>query len=273
MRDIVCKIKDLTHLAWDEKTVTSGTGGTFLKSKTTTSRRTVYYKLSCYDAYRGIYGHESVNELIASRILDALDIPHIPYRLVHAKVLINGKEYETWLSESYDYRLPGERRQPFDRFFELYREGDESPLDFALKRGWVTEVYQMLAFDYLIANRDRHGANFEVIYRDGKVDFSPLFDHGVSLIYSCYDSEEAATAFDAAKNIWANNYLGSRSLEENLQFVAEPVFKHDSSFEEVVEGTLGDLAGVLPKAHRDKIAEMLLLRWGHLIDLGIVEVK
>lgn len=271
MRDIVCKIQDLTHLAWDEKAVTSGTGGTFLKSRTTSSRRTVYYKLSCYDSYRGIYGHESVNELIASRLLGALNVPHVPYRLIHANVLVDGKEYVTWLSESCDYRKPGERRQPFDRFFELYREGNESPLDFAIERGWRTEVSQMLAFDYLIANRDRHGANFEVIYRDGNVEFSPLFDHGVSLIYSCYDDEDAVLAFNATKNIMANNYLGTRSLEDNLSFITEPVFKGISRFEEVVQEVLCDLEGVLPNAHRDKIAEMLLLRWSYLIDLGIVE--
>lgn len=270
MRDIIRKKQDLTDLSWDEKAVTSGTGGTFLKSRSTSSRRTVYYKLSCYDSYRGIYGHESVNELIASRLLDTLSIPHVPYKLVHADVFINGVCYETWLSESCDYRVPGERRQPFDGFYELYREENEIPLDFAIRRGWATEIQQMMAFDYLIANRDRHGANFEVIYRNGNVEFSPLFDHGLSLIYSCYENEEAARSFDSGKDIQANNFIGTRSLEENLRFLPRGLFTDAINFEDTVHSVFNDLEGILPQAHREKIEEMLFLRWGHLVNLGLV---
>ena len=46
-RDVIKKLQDYTHLAWDEKAVTSGMGGTFLKSRTKSSRGNIYYKLSC----------------------------------------------------------------------------------------------------------------------------------------------------------------------------------------------------------------------------------
>lgn len=118
-RDVIKKLQDYTHLAWDEKSVTSGTGGTFLKSRTKSSRGNIYYKLSCYDRHQGIYGHESINELIASRLLDNLGISHIPYKLVHALVMVKGQTHETWLSESRDYRRPHERRQALDTYIDL----------------------------------------------------------------------------------------------------------------------------------------------------------
>ena len=37
----------------------------------------IYYKMSNYDSYRGVFGHESVNELIVSRVLDVLGIEHV----------------------------------------------------------------------------------------------------------------------------------------------------------------------------------------------------
>lgn len=269
-RDIIKKIQDFRDLAWDEKTVTSGTGGTFLKSRRKTSRGNVYYKLSNYDRYRGIYGHESVNELIASRLLDELGIPHIPYKLIHAYVRVNGKEHETWLSESRDYRKLNERRQALDTYIELNARGHESPLEFCEKMGWSESIGTMMAFDYLIINRDRHGANIEIILRDNKVELAPLFDHGVSLAYSCYDDKESISAFDSEFDKQVNNFLGTRSLSENLSFVHQGALglRH---FNEVEDVLFRGLDGVIPVSLKEKIWEILSLRWRRLVDLGIAE--
>ena len=67
-----------------------------------------FYKLSSFNAHDGFYGHESVNELIVSRLLDILQIPHTNYRLVHALVEVDEQEYTTWLCVSKDYRKLGE---------------------------------------------------------------------------------------------------------------------------------------------------------------------
>lgn len=271
-RDIIKKIQDFTYLAWDEKTVTSGTGGTFLKSRRKSSRGNVYYKLSCYDQYRGIYGHESINELIASRLLDELDIPHIPYNLIHANVMVNGKEHDTWMSESRDYRRSNERRQALDTYIELNTRGNESPLEFCEKMGWAESIGTMMAFDYLIINRDRHGANIEIILRDGKVELAPLFDHGVSLAYSCYDDEDQIRAFDSKVDRSVNNYLGTRSLKENLSFVQQGAL-HNGHFDEIEKSLFRGLEDVIPPSLKEKIWEIIKLRWQHLVDLGIAEER
>lgn len=271
-RDVIKKTQDLTSLAWDEKTVTSGTGGTFLKSRRKTSRGNVYYKLSCYDRYRGIYGHESVNELIASRLLESFDLPHIPYRLIHANVLVDGKMHETWVSESRDYRQPNERRQALDTFIELNALDNEDPFIFCKKMGWLEQLYAMMAFDYLIINRDRHGANIEVIFRNDSVDLAPLFDHGLSFAYSCYDDEDRIRAFDSKLDRSVNNYLGTRSLEDNLSFITHKVLRN-AHLDETIDSLFSGLEEALHPTLKEKIREIIELRWQHLIDLGIAEER
>lgn len=269
-RDIIHKLQDYRDLSWNEKTVTSGTGGTFLKARRKTSRGDIYYKLSCYDRYEGIYGHESVNELIASRILDQLNISHIPYKLVHAQVEINGQVHVTWLSESRDYRRLNERRQALDTYIDLNARGNEDPLEFCKKMGWQRVIEEMMAFDYLIINRDRHGANVEVILRGGSVELAPLFDHGVSLAYSCYTDEERIVSFDSFYNGRVNNYLGSRSLEKNLSLVSQGVLQGSILADKGRPLFLG-LDDVISRTLQDKLWEIISMRWQHLVDLGIAK--
>ena len=69
-------------------------------------------------------GIECINELIVSRLMEILQIEHLSY--------------------------------------DLHRREKESPLEFFVRIGWQKYVYQMLLVDYLICNRDRHGANIEI---------------------------------------------------------------------------------------------------------------
>ena len=218
--DVIRTTQDLRYLAWAETGQTSASGGTFLKARTGTGAHATYYKLSCYDSYRGVYGHECVNEVVASRLMDILDIPHVRYTLVHARILVDGMEHTTWLARSKSFRATGESKMAFDTFFDLKHCAGESQLQFCERFGWTEHVHQMMLVDYLIANRDRHGANIEVLRtRDGHLRIAPLFDNGVSLVFSCYGDEECVRSFDPLKDVRANNFIGTRSLQENLHFV------------------------------------------------------
>ena len=121
----------------------------------------------------------------------------------------------------------------------------------------------MLVVDYLILNRDRHGANIEVLRNSRKktVRLAPLFDHGLSLLCSCPD-DAAAAKFDVMADKPCNNYISSKSTWDNLRIIPknktpELTPLHESDRQVLLEG----LDGVISQTLQDKIWEMIWKRW------------
>ena len=86
-----------------------GTPGCFLKAYEEVNGKRLYYKtIRIMIVIGGVFGHECVNELIVSRVMDILRIPHVKYKLIHAQIIIDGKEQETWLSVSENFRKDNE---------------------------------------------------------------------------------------------------------------------------------------------------------------------
>ena len=142
--------------------------------------------LLCSLTMTALWHHRArcVNELIVDR-LSLLGVEHLHYQLLHADILLDDQPTETWLCSSDDFKQPGETKIALDAYYQAERMVGESPLDFCIRNGWASYVYEMLVVDYLILNRDRHGANMEVL-RNGKartVRLAPLFDHGLSLCF------------------------------------------------------------------------------------------
>lgn len=254
----------MKHLDWAARKMSPGTPGCFLKAYEEERGRRLYYKLSNYDSYRGVFGHECVNELIVSRVMDVLGIPHVAYKLIHAQIIIDGKEQETWISVSENFRMRNEEKMAYDLYYDLQKEGNESPLEFAIRNGWGLYMYQMFCIDYLIANRDRHGSNLEVLRNDedDSVRMAPLFDQGVSLLFSTYGDEKLLENADVMKDFPVNNYIGAKSLEYNLSLIPDgydlkinKLRKTDKKY--IFYG----LEKVLSEKHIDKIWEMIWNRW------------
>ena len=259
-RDIVATLKDMTALSWSERACSSGTAGTYLKARSGTGARMVYSKLSRYNGLE-IDGCECVNELVASRLMQILGVEHLAYRLVHANVVIDGREHETWLNTSKNFRGKGERKLGLGTFYELYHRENELPYDFCVRYGWENRVRQMMLVDYLIANRDRHSSNVEVLVeRDGNARLAPLFDSGLSLLAPYAGDEERIASFNPLQPVATTNFIGSRSLEENLLHAA-PVPEVGQLEPEHEEVLLAGLDGVLSRVHRDKIWEIVWERW------------
>ena len=76
-RDFIEEIQELTDLVWTDTKISPGTQGCFLKAYREELGVRIYYKISNYDSYRGVFGHECVNELIVSRLLSVLEIEHL----------------------------------------------------------------------------------------------------------------------------------------------------------------------------------------------------
>ena len=262
MKDLILDLTDLTNLDWAGRKLSPGTPGCFLKAYEEKQTR-IYYKLSNYDSYRGVFGHECVNELIVSRVMDCLQIPHLPYQLIHARICIDQKEIETWICASENFRKKEEEKVGFDLLYDLEKEGNESPLEFAIRNGWERYIYQMFLIDYLVANRDRHGSNLEVLQnQNGERRLAPLFDQGVSLLFSTYGDEQQIERTDVMRDFPVNNYIGARSLEYNLSLIPREFDLQICPLQETDrEYIFRGLNDILSEKHLDKIWEMIWKRW------------
>lgn len=263
MNGVICQKQDMTYLSWSKVRNSSGTAGSFLKAFSTLGGQKIYYKLSNYDKCKGIIGHECVNEIIVDRLLDILDIAHLHYQLIHAGIAIDGKLHDVYLCASEDFKQRDESKLALDAYWESERFEGESPLDFCIRNGWENDIYQMLVVDFLILNRDRHGANIEVLRNSKKktVRLAPLFDHGLSLLFSC-SSDEAASAYDVMEDKRVNNYIGSNSTWENLRLIPKEKLPNLHPLTEKDKLVLMDgLDGILSPILQDKIWEMIWKRW------------
>lgn len=265
MGQILKTPQDLRYLSWSKIRGSSGTAGSFLKAQEDTSQGRIYYKLSHYDVVDGIMGHESVNEIIADRLLEILGIPHVPYQLIHADVNIDGKIYRTWLCASRDFKQRGEAKIALDAFYELNRQEGESPLEFCVRQGWSEYIYQMLLVDYIILNRDRHGANMEVLMKRGQsirqARLAPLFDHGVSLFCRSLN-EEAMEKEDVLADKQVQCFVGSRSAWQNVKLIPKENLPAVNPLKETDrEYLLADLEEAIGGRWLERIWEMIWKRW------------
>ena len=269
MNQIIHELQDMTHLSWAKTRNSSGTAGSFLKAYEDGADGKTYFKLSNFDAWKGIIGHECVNEIIVDRLLSILSINHLPYQLIHAKILIDQKEYETWLCASKDFKQRGESKIALDAYYQAESLPNESPMDFCIRNGWESTIYEMLVVDYLILNRDRHGANMEVLRNQRKktIRLAPLFDHGLSLLSQC-ESTEAMLREDVMADKPVQCFVGSRSSWENLRLIPRdqrpplhPLTENDRAI--LLEG----LSEALDQQWLDRIWEMIWKRWQAYEDL------
>lgn len=76
----------------------------------------------------------------------------------------------------------------------------------------------MFIVDYLICNRDRHGANIEVLLDEKEEPrIEPLFDQGLLLLFSCYNDLESVRKFDIFRSC---RWVKERAVPSKRQNIA-----------------------------------------------------
>ena len=260
--EIIPAKQDLTFLKWSHIRSSSGTAGTFLKSESVFNGTKTYYKISNFDPVNGVTGHECVNELIVDRLLTLLGVEHLDYSLIHADVEIEGKIYETYLCASEDFKKRGESKIALDDYYRVNAEKGESRLDFCVRSGWQRYIDCMLAVDYIILNRDRHGANIEVLRnaRAHTLRIAPLFDHGLSLLYSCA-SDAAASAFDVMADLPCQNFIGSRSCCDNLKLIRDKSVFPNKLYDDAEDFIFDGMETILSDVFTRQIWKMIRQRY------------
>ena len=248
---------DLRGLIWTRATGSVCTDGAFLKAISDDS--SLYYKMSAYNSAQGVYGHEAINELIAYRVAKELGIPVPETSLVKAFVCVDNTEFETYVAVSESYKSALDSRMPFEDFYKSVRREGETSLSVALRYGWEQQVNLMFFYDFLIFNRDRHGANLEVLETDGEKRLSPFFDNGLSFACSCNNDSELE-AFDVMADKQVNNFIGTRSLYSNLQSITAPVRVNELR-EDFKNDLFNGLSGLLTEKHLEVIWRTIWERW------------
>ena len=132
----------------------------------------------------GAIQQEPYNEVIASKIMERLDIPHVKYSLI--------------MEEEYPYSICEDFITPQTELISAWYvlQTEKKPNHISVYQHYVNcceklgipkikeSLDQMMVVDYLIANEDRHQNNFDVIRDVKKLNFigsAPLFDSGTSL--------------------------------------------------------------------------------------------
>ena len=260
--------QNLTYLEWAKIRNSSGTAGSFLKSYSELGEKKIYYKLSDYDSFHGVTGHECVNELIVDRLLSILGIDHLAYSLIHADVKIGNNIVDTYLCASEDFKQKDERKMALDAFYESEHTDNEAPLDFCIRMGWENYIYEMLVVDFLILNRDRHGANIEVLRNTKKKTYrlAPLFDHGISLLSRCRTDEEI-NSYDVLEDKPVQCFVGSRSAKDNLGLIPKEKLPRLNSLKEKDKAILFDgLENIISEVLINNIWDMIWKRWCYYED-------
>jgi len=260
---------DLKHLTWKQSTGSIASDGVYLKAEAVIDGIKHYYKLSNYDAYQGVFGHEAVNELIAYRLGKILGFNVAKCSLVKSIVCINENDFETYVYVSKSFKPVKTSREAFDKFYEQNRiSTNESPLDFCKRYNWTNEIYKMFIFDYLIINRDRHGANLEVFKNGGNV-LSPFFDNGVSFVFLYTEQNSDLNTFNDLADLPVNNFIGTRSLQKNLDFIDKKLVFNDlpSNLDKFL---FEDIDGVLPQKYYEKILKIIEKRWENVKNFRLV---
>lgn len=93
---------------------------------------------------------------------------------------------------AYNFVEPGEDLKEGGDFFETFQNDSGKPSlapgytyqrikDIVSHYELIPQLLDMLVFDCLVANSDRHQDNWGICFRGNKVRFAPLYDHGSSL--------------------------------------------------------------------------------------------
>lgn len=261
-------VRDLTYLHWSYSS--SSSGGTYLKSEYATGGRKYYYKLSDF-RYGRFTGCETAIEVIVSRLGAYLRFPTLKYTGEMARISVDGKEYETFVARSLNFVKSGYTAIPLVTDYLTNRlSKTESHIDYCRRIGLQEYLDYVFMLDYLIMNVDRHGHNIEILYdRENNLIPSPIFDNGRALTFEHGSNIQFIRNWDYKTDITVNNFVGSLSLEKNLQNVSRP-YKLPQITDEAYKKIFYGLGQVISKEHKEILIEALSWRYEKMRNGGII---
>ena len=194
----------------------SGSAGTLYKSSTPNW----FFKLSHFSEYApDDYGYESVCEVIGSRLCNSLNITNASYSILHALINIGNRKYTLYLCVSRNFKERNEKRTTLENLLKL--QGFDtielmSNFNNCKALSFYDDLCKMLLVDYILDNRDRHGANIELLTKGDSFRLAPVYDTGYSLLSPLNYDVDKFKDFNPLHNGPVNNFLISRYWEDVL---------------------------------------------------------
>lgn len=261
------KLVDLTRCSWGT-THNGGTSyGCYYKTSLVENGKKYYYKCSNFYVGQGYFGDESINEVICSRFLSKLGFNCLKYTLVYARVKINGREYNTYVCKSENFFKEYDSRVTLENLHSMFNCSVDQLIT---SIGIWSDIKKMLIADFLTLQRDRHGGNIELLNKGKKYELSSLFDNGLGLL-APYPSASGVdiSGFDVLADYPVNNYIGTRSLYQNLKYIDAPV-RVNKLCKTDKKAIFYGLNGILPKEYIDVIWKLLVYRYAYLRQKGFI---
>lgn len=197
-------VLDLRYIDWNNLTVTSpGMVPKYIDSNK-------FYKLSSYNELVGFYGTEPIYEELAFHIGKSLGVNVVKTDTLMAKIIYNGIEYETLVSISPNFSQ-NKQYFPIEKYCLV---NNLMTLDL-FKSHYSSELFNILIFDFIINNKDRHGRNIEL----NEWEIAPCFDNSFSFCSKIEDSQLNPKLY---QDYMANNYIGYPNLYKNLELILNP---------------------------------------------------
>ena len=259
-------MKDYRHLVWSFSSNSSG--GQYLKSEAVINGKKYYYKLSDF-RYGTFFSHESVLEVITSRLGILLGLPVLKYTGDFAKILIDGKEYQTFVTKSLNYCRATQTAIPLVTDYKVNRLPNELPLDYCRRIGLTEFIDYLFIFDYLIVNVDRHGRNIELLYNGSQAIPAPIFDNGRCLTAECGNRLENICQWNYKEGGMGNTFVGGIYLEHNLNYISQS-YQLPALSETAYKHIFYGLHDVLESQHIAVLKEAIGYRYNKLKDRGIL---
>ena len=186
---------------------------------------------------KGGYQHEPFNEVIASRVMEQLKIPHIPYKMTE----IDGIPYclcedfvnsQTELIPAWMIIQTKKRRNETSSWQHFVDCCSELGIS-----GTVEFLNKMIVLDCIIANEDRHYNNFGALRNAETLEWlgmAPIYDSGSSLGFDKDDWEILTGKFTFSKPF-------RKYHDEQLELVTDFSwidFSHLSNISEIIHETM-----------------------------------
>ncbi|WP_244834498.1 hypothetical protein [Clostridium sp. BJN0001] len=154
-------------------------------------------------------GNEMYSEIVAWQIADILNLPYVKYEIekwndvdcVRSKLFTSEETGYLTMTEYLSKQL-GSRKK--------WRYGDVCSV---LPQNFIEELNDIMVFDFIIENKDRHFSNFGFLIDNDKgklKSLAPIFDNGYSLLN--FELEQDLINYDYNKSM-----IGTFDIENKIQ--------------------------------------------------------